>query len=371
METFTVPCKFFTDILATVGRVITNRVSLPVLEYFQFVVNEDQITVTGSDSEIFIQGTFPLGNIPRRNFYFLVPARTLLDGLKEITDESLTFEIGDDYCKVVYGNGHFQIPTMNGRYPDIPKFGEDAVSFELSPSILAKACTQLNFFADSTNADLYPALSGVHFRMDGTTMDMVATNRTMLAVFTVPMEIDEGCFTITSKTSSMLANLLKADKSIRQAEITQDGKFARFTLGRYVVTARLIDAKFPNYLAIIPVNQSQYFQVDRQALIAALKRCMVFCNDYGLINFVLSPNKLVICGENIDFAQSSTEEVPVLFDGRNVSFRFNGGHLATILRTIEDAEAVVCFDEPNRPFRLMPDKQDDDMEMKFILMPFA
>ena len=82
--------KRFYDGLQSVGRVVSNRNVSPALGYFMLKLSKDELEVTGSDSEIFIQTTLPLDE-PQDNCYiFYLSSWQLLNGLKELLDCQLT-----------------------------------------------------------------------------------------------------------------------------------------------------------------------------------------------------------------------------------------------------------------------------------------
>ena len=82
-------------------------------------------------------------------------------------------------------------------------------------------------------------------------------------------------------------------------------------------------------------------------------------------------NELIMCGENMDFQCSSTENMPVNYDGPETTVYLNGNNLLNILKTINDDTVVIRFNDPTKPFILIPEKQEQETEMSFLLMPMA
>ena len=68
---------------------------------------------------------------------------------------------------------------------------------------------------------------------------------------------------------------------------------------------------------------------------------------------------------------SSTENMPVNYDGPETTVYLNGNNLLNILKTINDDTVVIRFNDPTKPFILIPEKQEQETEMSFLLMPMA
>ena len=63
--------------------------------------------------------------------------------------------------------------------------------------------------------------------------------------------------------------------------------------------------------------------------------------------------------------------MPVNYDGPETTVYLNGNNLLNILKTINDDTVVIRFNDPTKPFILIPEKQEQETEMSFLLMPMA
>ena len=84
------------------------RFGLPILDCFLFELEDGTLSVTVSDSETTMVTTVEV-NESDTNGRFAVVAKTLLDALKEIPEQPLTFEINPDNYEITvqYQNGKF------------------------------------------------------------------------------------------------------------------------------------------------------------------------------------------------------------------------------------------------------------------------
>lgn len=367
--------KRFYDGLQSVGRVVSNRNVSPALGYFMLKLSKDELEVTGSDSEIFIQTTLPLDE-PQDNCYiFYLSSWQLLNGLKELLDCQLTLDLLDSEFVIYYPQGKFSIPLHSEMrdYPSLPNLSEETEEIILSASVITHACSLLTQFVDMKAAELRPVLGGIHFNVHNNTgLDMVSTDGHVLSQFSHQLneELADNGFIISSKTAGIIANLSKKG-SDDICTIKFDSRNVQFDSNGYTITARLIDGKYPNYRGIWPPSTSCEMTVDRQGMISVLKRCLIFSNVYSRMAITIRKNELIMCGENMDFQCSSTENMPVNYDGPETTVYLNGNNLLNILKTINDDTVVIRFNDPTKPFILIPEKQEQETEMSFLLMPMA
>ena len=101
--------------LQTVDRVITQKNSTPILKCFLFRFQDGILEVTATDNDTTLQCRIPLVESDS-NTSFAVPARQLLDILKEIPEQPLTIEFNPTTLQIdiIYQSGHFCLQTEQG-----------------------------------------------------------------------------------------------------------------------------------------------------------------------------------------------------------------------------------------------------------------
>ena len=85
--------------LQAISRVINSKNALPILDCFLFELEDGTLSVTVSDSETTMVTTVEV-NESDTNGRFAVVAKTLLDALKEIPEQPLTFDINPDNYEI-------------------------------------------------------------------------------------------------------------------------------------------------------------------------------------------------------------------------------------------------------------------------------
>lgn len=96
--------------LQIISRVINSKNSMAILENFLFELKGNNLTVTASDQETTMNTTIEVVEASGEG-RFAVSAKILLDPLKELPEQPLSFEINDDNLEIFinYQNGHFNL----------------------------------------------------------------------------------------------------------------------------------------------------------------------------------------------------------------------------------------------------------------------
>ena len=108
---FTVSSSALLSLLATTGKVISNKSSLPILEYFLMELKDGKLTVTTSDLETTLIGSITVDNIEQEGV-IAAPGKLMLDSLKEFPEMPLSIEVNDTTweIKITWNSGHLSIP---------------------------------------------------------------------------------------------------------------------------------------------------------------------------------------------------------------------------------------------------------------------
>lgn len=158
---FTLSSTALSNRLSTLSRVINNKNSLPILECFLFEVENNQLTITASDSENVMKSILPLDTCDGDG-NFCVSSRTILDSVKELPEQPLTFEIDltNFTIKVVYQNGIYNFTAQKAEeFPRIQPITTAATEIVIDSSILNNNITR-TIFATAQD-ELRPVMNGI------------------------------------------------------------------------------------------------------------------------------------------------------------------------------------------------------------------
>ncbi len=356
--------------LQAVSRVINSKNTLPVLDCFLFELKDGMLSVTGSDSETTMVTTVAVtsGDPEGR---FAVMAKTLLDALKEIPEQPLTFEINlNNYeITVQYQNGKYSLMGQNAdEFPQPAVLGDNSVRVDIEADILLGGINRAVFA--TADDELRPVMNGIYFDITTDDITMVASDgHKLVRCKTLAAKGNErAAFILPKKPASLLKNLLPKEQGTVAIEF--DERNAIFTLENYRMVCRLIEGRYPNYNSVIPQNNPHKVIVDRQQLLGALRRVSIFSSQASsLIKLRLQENRIVISAQDIDFSTSAEETQVCQYSGAPMSIGFKSTFLIDILNNIAAAEVVIELADPSRAGVIIPVEQEDNEDLLMLLMP--
>lgn len=356
--------------LQAISRVINSKNSLPILDCFLLEITDGTLFITASDSETTLSTSIET-NEYEEDGRFAVNSKTLLDALKEIPEQPLTFEVNENMeITVKYQNGKYSLMGQNAdEYPQTANLGSNSVHVSLGASIMLNGITR-SLFATADD-ELRPVMNGVYFDITTEDITFVASdghklvrNKTFQA-----RGNEKAAFILPKKPATLLKNLLP--KEMGDVLIDFDDRNAIFTMENYTMTCRLIEGRYPNYNSVIPQNNPHKAIIDRAAFISGLKRVSVFSSAASsLIKLSLEMNAIQISGQDIDFSTSAEETMMCQYEGTPMSIGFKSTFLIDILNNISSPEVILELADPSRAGVIVPADQDDEEEdLLMLLMP--
>ena len=113
--------------LQAIGRVINSKNTLPILDCFLLDLKNNMLSLTAADSETRLETLVEVGGAEGEGS-LAINAKNLLDPLRELPDQPLTFDINDETLEVFiyYHNGKYNFVGLKGdEYPE-PKVLKDS-----------------------------------------------------------------------------------------------------------------------------------------------------------------------------------------------------------------------------------------------------
>src|SRR5690606_30444461 len=294
--------------LTSINGVITTNPVVPILENFLFEINDGKLTVTASDlqtsmiSELEVEAK-DSGNIA-------VPARILMETLKNLPEQPVTFSIDEETYSIEISsdNGRYKLAGENATdFPRIAVVTEgDAVN--LSSDVLAEAINS-TIFATS-NDELRPAMTGVYLNLSDTNTTFVATDGHRLVRY---RRVDVASDTNSSIIISRKAlNLLKATSPTKATnvniELHETNTFYKY--GNIQMVCRLIDERFPDYENVIPADNTNHMVISKNEFLSSLRRIAIYANKTThQVRLKITGSELLISAEDIDFSNEANERL--------------------------------------------------------------
>lgn len=358
--------------LAAISKVINSKNTLPILDNYLFLLEENRLTVTASDLESTLITSLELENTSGTGL-IAVPAKIMNDTLKEFPEQPLTFQMDPETFAIdIYSqNGKFSIVGQNGDdFPQQPMLNEAIAStINVNHSVLLSGINKTLFA--TADDELRPVMNGIFVELTTDDMKFVASDAHKLVRykrFDAKAE-KNASFILPKKPASLLKNLLpKEDFDVK---LEFDDKNAFFTLSNYKLICRLVEGNYPSYNSVIPQNNPNKLVIDRVEFYNTVRRVSVFSNQASnLVRLKLTENQLVVSAQDIDFSISAVERLSCQYEGEDMEIGFKSTFLQEILSNLSATDVKVELSDPTRAGLLLPaENENEDENVLMLLMP--
>jgi DNA polymerase-3 subunit beta len=358
--------------LQAISRVISSKNTLPILDNFLFNLDGNDLEITASDLESTLITRMKIENT-EGNGSIALPARILLETLKEFAVQPLTFDINMDTMGVVImsENGKFNVVGQNGiDFPVLPSIKkEKKFSFIINSSVMLSGINRTLFA--TADDELRPVMGGIFIEASAEKINFVASDAHKLVRYqrTDAHAETDSSFILPKKPASLLRNVLPKEEGNVLVEF--DDKNAFFELTEYKVVCRLVEGNYPNYNSVIPRNNPRKITIDRVEFYNTLKRVSVFSNQASnLVKLHLTGNQMVVSAQDIDFSISANERIKCLYEGEEMEIGFKSVFLLEILSNISSQNVIIELADPTRAGLFLPVETDNESEdLLMLLMP--
>jgi len=365
---FIVPSTILLRHLQNISGVLSTSNTLPILDNFLFEIRDNQLTVSASDLETTMKTTLEVES--KEDGKIAIPARLLLDILKNLPEQPCTFSIdfSNYQVEIAYDNGKSKMVGFNGDdFPKTPPM-ENGASIRVLGDIISKAINKTLFATG--NDDLRPVMSGVYCQFSPSEIIFVATDAHKLVRYkrTDSQATGSSAFILPKKPLNLLKSNLRGDEEVL---IEYTASNAVFTFNDIVLMCRLIDGKYPNYEAVIPKENPNVLTVDRAQFLGSIKRVSIFANKTThQIKLKIAGSELSLSAEDIDFSNQANERLTCSYDGEDLEIGFNSRFLLEMLNNVDSQEVKIMMSEPNRAGLIVPANNDNpDEDVLMLVMP--
>ena len=365
---FIVSSTYLLKQLQVLGGVINNSNTLPILDNFLFELNKNELTVSASDLETTMSSRLNVESDSEGSV--AVPAKLLLDTLKTFPEQPLTF--------VVEANNTVEISSNHGKYAlayadgaEFPKSVElkDPSSTTIMGHVLATAISKTIFA--SGNDDLRPVMSGVFFQFSQDNLTFVATDAHKLVKYqrTDLKASQVAEFIMPKKPLTLLKGILGGSED--EVVIEYNDSNAKFTFDNTVLICRLIDGKYPNYEAVIPKENPNKLEINRNQFLNSVRRVSIFSNKTThQIRLKIAGAELNISAEDIDYSNKAEERLTCDYQGDDMQIGFNSRFLTEMLNNLASDDVSLEMSLPNRAGILTPiDGLEEGEHITMLVMP--
>lgn len=347
------------------GAINANPV-LPIMEDFLFEVKDNLLTITSTNLETTIITHIDV--TADENGIIAIPAKILLDTIKALPEQPVTITVDESNgVKILSSFGVYKLSGDSADdFPNPPE-EDDVETLVLNSKKIQKGITN-TIFATS-NDELRLAMTGILIQIDFTKLHFVATDAHKLVKYTVgnlSTDIAKSLI-VPKKGLNLVKNALTEECDVN---ISFNKANIFFNFGRTKIVCRLIDAKYPEYNAVIPVENPYEATINRKDFLNSLKRIAIYANkSTNQVILNLTERSMTISAQDLDFSNEATEQLNCSFTGEAMTIGFNAKFLGEMLAVLENDDIKLQLSTPSRAGLIVPIEEEVGEALLMLVMP--
>jgi DNA polymerase III subunit beta len=361
---FILPREALLKPLQQVVGVVERRQTLPVLSNLLVNVSSDGVSFTGTDLEVEMIARASAEDLDPGEV--TIPARKLFDICRALPDGArVKIEQNGDRVSVSAGRSRFTLATLPAsEFPVVDSI--DVVErVSLQESVLKDLIARTAFAMAHQDVRYY--LNGLLLDLRDKTLRCVATDGHRLALSDTQLDSEVSSrrqIIIPRKGVLELQGLFEAGEGLVELELGRN--HIRVRRDSVTFTSKLIDGRFPDYEAVIPIGADKEIRVGREEFRFALQRAAILSNEkYRGVKLEVSPNKLRIVAHNPE-QEEAVEELEVQTTVSDLSVGFNVNYLMDALAALSGDEIVLSLRDAQSSCLLRKVDSDD---IRHVVMP--
>lgn len=334
-------CAILANAFQTVSGVVPSRTPKEILKNVKLEVFENSIALIGTDQEVGIRyviqdvDTAEAGEL-------LLPANRIIAILRELRDETVMLESTGDTVRIKSGHSEFELPLEDpAEFPSIAEF--DAENYIIVEASTIRQMIRRTIFATDTESTRY-ALGGILVETEGESIKLVATDSRRLALMSASCSYKgeppspESPPVIPAKAMSMIERSLSDDDKEVHIAIRDNDILIRS--GVSTIYSRLVEGRFPKYDAVIPKESEVSLQLVVDPFYSAVRQAQIVTDQESRgVNFNFAPGLLSLDSRASTVGQSRVE-VPITYDGPEISITFDPRFVGEFLRVLEPEKQI-------------------------------
>ena len=352
--------------------IVEKRSTIPILSNVLLKAADGRLQVAATDLDVTILSscaakvTTPGG--------VTIEAKRLFDIIRSLPDEDVHIAMQENNQMLIEsGTAKFRLLGLPAEdYPTLPTV-DVKESYTIGLDELKTMVAKVKFAI--THEETRFQLNGALLKVQATKMEMVATDGHRMALINFPQGNGGG-----KKKGTELTILVprKALEEILRLEAGEDGtvrfgvseNHLFFEAADRRLLARMIDVNFPNYMEVISRDNDRRVLVDRERLLATIRRISLIANERTrAVRFDFAPGKLTVSSANPDLGDAR-ETVPIDYAGAPFFVGLNAAYVTDFLAAIDTPSVSLDLKDENSQCIGRPQAQDElPYEYLYVVMP--
>lgn len=355
--------------LQRIQGVVEKKNTMPILSNMLLTAEGSGIQILATDLEIGLRGHYAAE--VEKPGAVVVSAKKMYEIVRELPDENIRIQTEEgSWVRVLSGQAQFKLVGLpKEEYPSLPDVAEEGM-ITIDGATL-RDMIKKTIYSVGENDTRY-VLNGLFVHMspvkNGLTIRMVGTDGHRLSMIdrVVDAKHKEESMIVPKKAMLELRRLLEEDPSAGELRVGFGKNHALFKRDGLMMVSKLIDGNYPNYLQVVPTQNTKKVVVSREMITHAVRRVSILSKEKtNAVKLQLEKNRMILSTNNPEVGEAN-EDITVDYKGEELTIGFNSRYMMDVL-TAMDKEAVrLEFNDPLSPCLIM---EEGDENYKCVVMP--
>jgi DNA polymerase-3 subunit beta len=353
--------------LQLLQNVVEPRQTLPILANVLIEAREGGLRLAATDLEVGARVAVP-GTVTQSGAITLA-ARKLVELVRELPAQPVAFALLDNgWVRITCGAARFSLVGLPAE--EYPALDVDGVggALGMEAGVLRSMVGRTSYAMSQDESR--PFLNGLYLSTRGRELRLVATDGHRLALARTGVDTDvEMAGIVPRKAVQELTRVLGGAERVDLA--VGESKFFVRTEG-FELVSKLVEGQFPNYEQVIPRSSPLRLVVEREPLLAAIRRVAVVADDRTRpVRLTATEGQLRLSAQSQELGEAE-ETLAAAFHGDEMTIGFNARYLLDALGPMEHPWTVAGLKDGLSPGVLQgaADKEaTPDDAYRCVIMP--
>lgn len=361
---FTCNTKQLNEACNNVMRAVSTKVTIPTIEGILMECTNDVLSLTGYDFEFGINTTIKVNAIEAGSI--VINAKMLCSIIKELTADSVTFDISGNTVSILSGAAQYNITGIDAEeYPELPSVSGGYPLF-LNQIILQKMIMQ-TLFAVADGETSKPVHTGLKFELSPNKLRLIGVDGYRLAICTENVDYDGNdiSFIVPKKTIKELIKLMNGDEG-KNISISVGKRHIIFEVEEYSIISRLLEGDFLDYNSAVPKTASTTVLINTGDAIKCINSTLpvIENNQKNPIRCLFDRDEMRVStvsslGRVVDYAHANCS-------GDRVEIGFNSKYVVDALNAADTDQVRIELNGSISPTKILPLNDD---RFLFLVLP--
>ncbi len=295
--------KHLLSTLTSVGRIISSRAQLPILQNFLLETKGNNFIITGTNTETSIVSRSS-AKIEKEGGV-CTPAKLLVEFITSLPEGVVELSAKEGVLIITSNGFEASIPCVSKEeFPPLPKY-DKTKGAEIPKETFLRALESVLFAAATDEGR--PILTGVKIQKADKETLFVATDGYRLSLKRVDLAMEENLdITIPARTLTEVVHIGLGDGENKSIILkTIDASQLGFFLGETEIYTRILDGEYPNFEKILPKKYTTKIILDKEKFLQAVKSASIFARDNAnIIRFMMADGEITISANTPQVGQN-------------------------------------------------------------------